>query len=179
MAVSEREGRKTSARMSDNKPVGQPRNVKLPFANDGSFLEMFKKRMEAMEKAKQPESDATSSKNNEDTNSSSNSASTSSTSDDERSSSQQCDDSKTPPIKPALQLQGKRKFLTGRMGGAARQLQLKKKKEEKLAAEQEKNSTKQQDDSKNTAWNAYLEEVKKYRETSCTEEVDRVRPLVK
>lgn len=36
-----------------------------------------------------------------------------------------------------------------------------------------------QDDDKNSAWKAYMEEVKKYREASCTEEVDRVRPLVK
>lgn len=36
-----------------------------------------------------------------------------------------------------------------------------------------------QEESKSSAWKAYMEEVKKYKEMSCSDDSDRVTPLVK
>ncbi|XP_031551205.1 telomerase RNA component interacting RNase-like [Actinia tenebrosa] len=162
----------SSSFLSLNSTDKEPSNTaSLPmntFANDGSFFEQYKKRMEEMEKAKTLAQ--TSSKEEKDGDER--------TSDDNKLEDKKSEDKpKTPVLKANLLNQGKRQLLTGRMGGASKQFHAKKKKLEKQAAE--KKNDKSKDDGKNTAWKAYMEEVKKYREASCTEEVDRVRPLVK
>ncbi|XP_028397930.1 telomerase RNA component interacting RNase-like [Dendronephthya gigantea] len=70
-----------------------------------------------------------------------------------------------------LLLQGKRKIPVGRMPGSSKKLDAKKKKLEKKKEENP--------DEKSSAWKAYMEEVKKYKEMSCTDDTEQNRPLVK
>lgn len=64
------------------------------------------------------------------------------------------------------------------MGGASRQIYAKKMKKEKDAVEAAKKAQ-LEEENKSSAWKAYMEEVKKYKEMSCSDDSDRVTPLVK
>ncbi|XP_020902078.1 telomerase RNA component interacting RNase [Exaiptasia diaphana] len=152
---------------NDTRTENEAESTQNTFVNDGSFLEMYKKRMEEMEKAQKSSKDSVpSTSGDQDT----------TTQKDSLPSNDKTDNLASSAVKTSVVSQGRKRLMVGRMGGASKQFHAKKKKQEKQAA-QEKDSESNKGD--NSAWNAYMEEVKKYREGSCTEEVDRIRPLVK
>lgn len=97
---------------------------------------------------------------------------------DEESGPKKDNDGKAPGLSLSLTQQGKRHFAVGKMGGASRQIYAKKMKKEKDAAEAAKKAQ-LEEENKSSAWKAYMEEVKKYKEMSCSDDSDRVTPLVK
>ncbi|KAJ7371838.1 hypothetical protein OS493_023181 [Desmophyllum pertusum] len=144
--------------------------VKNTFVNDGSFLELFKRRMEAESSQKlQPKSGSTVDDREDDEGE---------TKGDEGSSQEKLSEGKVPGPSISLTQQGKRTFAVGKMGGASRQMHAKKKKQEKDAAEAVKKAE-EEAEGKSSAWKAYMEEVKRYKEMTCSEDGDRVCPLVK
>ncbi|XP_073253497.1 telomerase RNA component interacting RNase-like [Porites lutea] len=134
------------------------------FANDGSFLELFKKRMEEESKKSKASEKSVSEDNVEKK--------------VKEDLEQNQTEGKVPGSTKMLAQQGKRTFAVGKMGGASRQMHAKKKKQEKEAAEAAKKAE-EEAVSKSSAWKAYMDEVQKYKEMSCSDDSDRVRPLVK
>ncbi|RMX46954.1 hypothetical protein pdam_00011931 [Pocillopora damicornis] len=165
-----------TAKRSPSKTDTTGENTSTPtvintFANDGSFLELFKKRMEAESQKLQSKSESTVGQ------------STSCEKKDEKtvdkeSCTKRDNDGKAPGPSLPLTQQGKRQFTVGKMGGASRQIHAKKMKKDKEAAEAVKKAQ-EEEESKSSAWKAYMEEVKKYKEMSCSDDSDRVTPLVK
>ncbi|XP_068720188.1 telomerase RNA component interacting RNase-like [Montipora capricornis] len=133
------------------------------FANDGSFLELFKKRMEKESQKLQDKGQAVD--------------------EDDIENNVGAREEKQPDRKAlgttkTLTQQGKRTFAVGKMGGASKQIHAKKMKKEKEAAEAAK-KVEEEVEGKSSAWKAYMDEVKKYKEMSCSDDSDIVRPLVK
>ncbi|XP_013390019.1 telomerase RNA component interacting RNase [Lingula anatina] len=124
------------------------------FSNDGSFLEMFKKKMEE-ERKKTEDSTQHSSSSTHDQNSHSVTVGL----------NDKKDDAAVPKPKKTLPFVGKRR-------GAAPVLKtgvVKKKKSEDKAEKGEV---------KKNAWAQYMDEVQKYKSQACQDE-DKTRPLVK
>ncbi|XP_044176876.1 telomerase RNA component interacting RNase-like [Acropora millepora] len=164
MASSENSGKEEKGSLcSETEQTSVPCSVNT-FANDGSFMELFKKRMEAESRKLQGKDRGVGKDEGE-----------------ERVGDvveEKQDERKAPGSTKTLPLQGKRTFAVGKMGGASKQLYAKKMKKEKDAAEAVKKAE-EEAKGKSSAWKAYMEEVKKYKEMSCSDDSDMVRPLVK
>ncbi|XP_015750569.1 PREDICTED: uncharacterized protein C19orf43-like [Acropora digitifera] len=126
MASSENSGKEEKGSLcSETEQTSVPCSVNT-FANDGSFMELFKKRMEA----------------------------------------------------ESRKLQGKDRGV-GKDEGEERIGDVVEEKQDERKAPGSTKTLPLQAKGKSSAWKAYMEEVKKYKEMSCSDDSDMVRPLVK